>query len=87
MTQSRKHLVALILFSLISILLISNAYGEKLRVVKPEEVGLSEERLNRIDNVMQQHADDKIIPGAVILIARHGKIAHLCPNAAERRKI
>jgi CubicO group peptidase (beta-lactamase class C family) len=53
------------------------AYSEQLSVVKPENVGLSSERLAKIDKMMQKHVDEKLIPGAVILVARHGKIAHL----------
>jgi CubicO group peptidase (beta-lactamase class C family) len=42
----------------------------------PEEVGLSAERLTRINEVIQRAMDDDAISGAVTLVARHGKIAH-----------
>ena len=45
--------------------------------VKPESVGLSEERLKRIHDTIQRHIDDHQITGAVTLVARKGKIAHL----------
>ena len=41
---------------------------------KPEEVGLSSERLARIDTVLKADIDAGRIPGAVIAIARHGKL-------------
>jgi CubicO group peptidase (beta-lactamase class C family) len=41
---------------------------------KPEEVGLSSERLARIDSVLKADIDAGRIPGAVIAIARHGKL-------------
>ena len=44
--------------------------------VKPESVGLSEERLSRIHDTMQRHIDAKNISGAVTLVARKGRIAH-----------
>ena len=46
-------------------------------MVVPETVGLSTERLSRIDKVMEKHISEQKIPGGVILLARHGKIAHL----------
>ena len=46
-------------------------------MVEPEAVGLSTERLSRIDKVMEAHVAQQKIAGGVTLIARHGKIAHL----------
>ena len=48
-----------------------------LPLVRPEELGLSSERLARIGPVMQQFIDAGEIPGCVTLVARHGRIAHL----------
>src|SRR4051812_39738986 len=45
--------------------------------VKPESVGLSEERLSRIHQTVQRHIDARNISGAVTLVARKGRIAHL----------
>jgi len=42
---------------------------------KPEDVGLSSERLKRITDVLKSDVDKGLIPGAVVLVARHGKIA------------
>ena len=47
------------------------------KVSQPEEVGFSTERLNRIAKVYQADVDKGLIPGAVVLIARNGKIAYL----------
>ena len=44
---------------------------------KPEEVGLASERLARIHDAVQRHIDAGSLSGAVTLVARHGKIAHL----------
>jgi len=46
-------------------------------VAKPEEVGLSSERLARIHEAVQRHIDAKAISGAVTLVARNGRLAHL----------
>ena len=45
--------------------------------VRPEEVGFSAERLARIDGVLKADIDAGRIPGAVIAIARHGKLVKL----------
>src|SRR5215467_10058866 len=44
---------------------------------KPEEVGISSERLARIDSVLKSDIEAGRIPGAVIAIARHGKLVKL----------
>lgn len=57
-------------------LLVNSAVAEEVRTVKPEEVGLSAPRLERISNMMQTNIDQKKMAGAVVLVARHGKIAY-----------
>jgi CubicO group peptidase (beta-lactamase class C family) len=52
------------------------AAAQDLPTAKPESVGLSSERLERITTKIQQTIDDKRIAGAVTLVARHGKIAY-----------
>jgi CubicO group peptidase (beta-lactamase class C family) len=47
------------------------------QTVSPESVGLSSDRLERITELMQRNIDAGNISGAVTLVARHGKIAHL----------
>src|SRR5258705_1658005 len=44
---------------------------------KPEEVGLSSERLARISATLKADIEAGRIPGAVIAIARHGKLVAL----------
>lgn len=55
----------------------SGVAAEQLSIVKPESVGMSTERLQRIDEYFQRFVDDKQIAGAVSLVARHGKVVHL----------
>ena len=43
---------------------------------RPEEVGLSAERLKRVTELMQRHIEAKTFSGAVTLVARNGRIAH-----------
>src|SRR5438552_11877460 len=44
---------------------------------KPEDVGISSERLHRIHELIQRHIDAGSFSGAVTLVARNGRIAHL----------
>ena len=43
---------------------------------KPEDVGLSSERLQRINDVIKRYIDAGQISGAVTMVARKGKVAH-----------
>jgi CubicO group peptidase (beta-lactamase class C family) len=46
-----------------------------MKKITPEQVGLSTNRLQRIDGVMQRYIDQKKIAGVVTLVARRGSIA------------
>ena len=43
---------------------------------RPEEVGLSAERLKRVTDLMQRLIDAKTFSGSVTLVARNGRVAH-----------
>jgi len=45
-----------------------------MTVVKPESVGFSSERLNRLHAFMQQAVDNRQVAGVVTILARHGKV-------------
>ena len=47
-----------------------------LPFTKPEKVGLSSERLARIRPALQKYIDQQKVPNLVMLVARHGKVAH-----------
>ena len=51
------------------------ALAQDLPAAKPESVGLSADRLERIATVVQHDIGDKRIAGAVTLVVRHGKVA------------
>ncbi len=44
---------------------------------RPEDVGLSGERLRKVNELMQRHIDAGTFSGAVTLVARHGRMVHL----------
>ncbi|NQZ98242.1 MAG: beta-lactamase family protein [Myxococcales bacterium] len=47
-----------------------------LPIASSEEVGLSAERLQRIGPLIDRYVDAELIPGALTLVARRGRIAH-----------
>jgi len=69
--QNRKNVPVLLGFFVFSVV----AFAQDLPTAKPEAVGLSSERLDRISSVVQHDIDDKRIAGAVTLVVRHGKVA------------
>ena len=44
---------------------------------RPEEVGLSTDRLQQVTALMRRHIEAKSFAGAVTLVARNGRVAHL----------
>jgi CubicO group peptidase (beta-lactamase class C family) len=46
------------------------------RAAKPEEVGLSSERLQRLTDTFQGYVKDGKLAGAVVLVARRGKVVY-----------
>lgn len=63
--------------SILPILLLSiSLNGQVLSKEIPEKVGLSSERLNRIDSLLQSLVDHQIMAGVVTMVARDGKIVH-----------
>jgi CubicO group peptidase (beta-lactamase class C family) len=72
--QIRHWLVCVVL--VVFVCAASAALAKDLGTTKPESVGLSSERLKRIDAVLKADVEQGKIPGAVLLIARKGKIAY-----------
>src|SRR4026208_459296 len=74
-------------FSLIAVIFFSLVTGDGravaqsprpgLPTAKPEEVGMSSERLARIRTGMQRYIDKGLVPGVVTMVARRGKVVHL----------
>ena len=64
-------MVGLVVMSFVTLRLVAET-----TIVKPEEVGLSTERLTRITDMVKRHIAAGEISGGVTLVARQGKIAH-----------
>ena len=73
MRHSRNFVLAL---GLASAALLAPAYAQvkDLPRAKPEAVGMSSERLARITATLAADVEAKKLPGAILLVARHGKV-------------
>ena len=75
MTSSRTRLL---LLWLALTLCTAPVYSAKdLPRAAPEAVGLSAPRLDRLTEAMQAYVDDRRLAGAVVLVARRGRVAYL----------
>jgi CubicO group peptidase (beta-lactamase class C family) len=62
---------------LLALCMLTPVYGQTPTTVKPETVGLSSERLERIHQLFDQKIMDGKLVGAITLVARRGKLVHL----------
>src|SRR5687767_7857657 len=69
------HRRSVLLFA-ISLLLLFPIGASALSAARPEDVGLSSERLARIGQALTSQIDARSFPGAVALVARKGSIAY-----------
>jgi CubicO group peptidase (beta-lactamase class C family) len=73
--NARLRMVAAKVIVMVVSLLVLRVAAETT-VARPEDVGLSSERLARITEMMKRHIAAGEISGGVTLVARHGRIAH-----------
>jgi CubicO group peptidase (beta-lactamase class C family) len=72
----QKPLLAFLFTCVVGLTLAQTPRSYTLQEAGPEAAGFSAERLGRMDRVIQEYVDQKRIPGAVALVARHGKIIY-----------
>jgi len=70
----KDFLRSLLYFFLFLFWLIPSVFSQGLPIVTPEEVGLSSERLQRINTVMQDYVDQQKLAGLTTVVARRGKV-------------
>ena len=63
-------------FAILVVLASAAAWADALPSARPEDVGLSAERLRGIQKAFQREIDAKKLPGAVVLVARKGRVAY-----------
>ena len=66
-----------IFYGLIALIFVNtDAYGE-IKIHSADELGVSNNKLEAIDNAIKLKIKDKTFPGAVLLMSKNGKIFHL----------
>ena len=71
----RRHLLGICMLAVAA--LAGPSWAQSLPSAKPEQVGLSSDRLARISEWLRAEVAQKKIPGAVILVSRGGKVAYV----------
>src|SRR5688572_5177838 len=74
--RSKRHTRNQLTVSLLFCLFVHLALGQDLPVTKPEDVGFSGKRLERIDEAFTGYVKDYKMAGSVILVSRKGKVAY-----------
>jgi len=74
--QSQLLPVTLLFVMILVFIIVPGTMAKDMKTVKPEDVGLSSERLARLNKFAQDLIDNKKTGGIVMLIARRGKIAY-----------
>ena len=70
-----SHVVSLIA-CFVMLAAVPAVADEEVSITRPEDVGMSSERLERIVPGMKRLIDAGKIPGTVTVVARHGKVVH-----------
>jgi len=71
--MNRRRLSAICIFLSLA---VSVSAQDLSKISRPEEAGFSSERLSRITQFFQWEVDQGAIPGAVLVVARNGKIVY-----------
>ena len=72
--MKRLSILAVVVLSL---LIVHGAGATGLPSAKPEQVGLSSERLDRIAQTLRADVEKGRIPGAIVVVARKGRVAYV----------
>ncbi|HEY2445340.1 MAG TPA: hypothetical protein VGI20_06345, partial [Rhizomicrobium sp.] len=70
----KKTIVAIA--TMIASVALSAASAAPLPEAKPDDVGFSQQGLSRLDDFFAREIAAKRVPGAVVAIARDGKLVH-----------
>jgi len=65
------------IFLIIALSFSGIALADSLPLDKPDNVGVSADRLQRLNTAMQRYIDKDLLAGTVTLVARKGKVVHL----------
>ena len=73
MRASSRPTLALLL---LAVLAGVDLAAQELPTARPEDVGMSSERLERLDRVLEEYVDAGRLPGAVAMVVRDGRVVH-----------
>ena len=71
-----KAFRSIVSYLFLIVALVPIVRGQELPTAKPEEVGMSAEKLARVTAAMQKLVDDKQVAGAITIVARRGKVVY-----------
>jgi CubicO group peptidase (beta-lactamase class C family) len=71
-----KKTVGTLIVLFAAILVVGGAWAQPLPAAKPEQVGMSSERLARLGPALKAQIANDRFPGAVMLVARKGKVVY-----------
>ena len=74
---TRHHMRHALAATLCALALAGSVFAQGLPIAKPDEVGLSPQRLSRIGDWLRAEVAGKKIPGAVVMVVRGGKLAYV----------
>jgi CubicO group peptidase (beta-lactamase class C family) len=74
--HTRRPASLLSLLAAAALLHAGLSWSQALPVVSAESVGMSSQRLDKISTAMQAEIDSKRLPGAVVMVARKGKLVY-----------
>ena len=60
-----------------ALLIACVASADELPIARPEEAGMSSERLSKVSAAMDELVKEKKLAGGIVMIARRGKVVHL----------
>jgi CubicO group peptidase (beta-lactamase class C family) len=72
---TRRHVLFMV--AALAVAASAGLSSKDLPTAKPEDVGMSSERLARMNKAIHAYVDAGRTPGVVTLIARHGKVVHV----------
>lgn len=75
-TMAKYRKLLLLVFIATTALRTGIATAQELQITKPDDLGISSDRLQRIDDTFNSYVKGNNMAGSVILVARKGKVAY-----------
>ena len=76
MKASNRFPIRLLVVATLAACAVGSALAQALPTASPESVGMSSQRLDKLTAMLRQEVADKKLPGAVVMVARKGKLVY-----------